>query len=75
LWRARERQAIGRAHLCGDPATFAAPARFPMSRRRRLLPVARIGVRDVKPKRSSFKMDISVGFRHGHRNVNVEPTI
>jgi hypothetical protein len=74
LWRAGERQAIGRSHLSGDPATFAARARFPMSRRQRLLPVARIGVRDVKPKRS-FKMDISVGFRHGHRNVNVEPTI
>jgi cytochrome c-type biogenesis protein CcmH len=44
-----------------------------MSRRLWRLPVARISVRDVKPERS-FKMDISVGFRHGHRNVNVEPT-
>jgi len=51
-----------------DPATFDGYARFPMSRRRRLLSVARIGVRDVKPKRC-FWGDISVGFRHGHRNV------
>jgi hypothetical protein len=34
-----------------DPATFGEYARFPMSRRRRLLSVARIGVRDVKPMR------------------------
>jgi hypothetical protein len=33
-----------------DPATFDEYARFPMSRRRRLLSVARVGVRDVKPK-------------------------
>jgi cytochrome c-type biogenesis protein CcmI len=35
-----------------------------------MLSVARIGVRDVKPKHS-FGWTFSVGFRHGHRNVNV----
>jgi hypothetical protein len=44
-----------------------------MSRRWRRLAVARVGARDVKPEQPW--RDISVGFRHGHRNVNIEPPI
>jgi hypothetical protein len=52
-----------------DPATFDEYARFPMSRRRRLLSVARIGVRDVKPKCSFGETSRSAS---GTANRNVK---